>query len=132
MMAGAALYGNQLNWSALVTGAYQIAPNGWAEDLDDRVWVELQAGPSFFETPIGDQAGFQYSAHLRWDFTYDERWNFYALGGLSGYGLPRGLGNSFTMHPRFGAGVQYQTKASLMFRGEVSAEFIGLGVGFNF
>jgi hypothetical protein len=54
------------------------------------------------------------------------------LGGLSGFGLPKNWGGFFTMHPRFGAGVEYQTKTALLFRGEVSAEFVGLGVALNF
>ena len=59
-------------------------------------------------------------------------WTFYALGGLGGFSLPSGFGNTFTMAPRFGAGVEYQTKAALMFRGEVSADFIGAGIALNF
>lgn len=132
MLGGAAFLGKDVNWSVLMTGAYQIQSEGWADDLDDRVWVEVEAGPSFMSTPVGNQSGFQYSVHLRWDFTYDERWNFYALGGLGGFGLPRGLGSSFILRPRLGAGVQFQTKAALIFRGEVSSEFLGAGFGFNF
>lgn len=133
-LSGANFYGSEVNWSVLLTGAYLIAEDGWANDLDDRVWVEVEAGPSFFGVPnsIDSQTGLQWSTHVRWDFTYNEYWNFYALGGFGGYGLPRALGNGFTFRPRFGAGVQYQTKVALMFRAEISAEFIGAGIGFNF
>lgn len=133
-MSGANFYGKDTNWSVLLTGAYLIEEDGWAQDLDDRVWVELETGPSFFSIPgtSENQTGLQYSAHLRWDFTYNEYWTFYALGGLGGYSLPRALGGTFMIRPRFGAGAQYQTKAALMFRGELSADFIGLGIGFNF
>ncbi|MBS1958745.1 MAG: hypothetical protein JST80_04660 [Bdellovibrionales bacterium] len=132
-MGGAAIYGKDVNWSILMTGAYLIDDAGWATDLDDRLWVELQAGPSFFSTSVvNSQTGLQYHIHLRWDFTYNEYWTVYALGGLGGFSLPSGFGNTFTMAPRFGAGVEYQTKAALMFRGEVSADFIGAGIALNF
>ena len=132
LMAGAAIYGNDLNWSSLATMAYLIKDQGFLDDIDDRVWIEMELGPTFFSTGNSTQTGLQYSTHLRWDFTYNEFWTVYALGGLSGFGLPESKDSSFTIHPRFGAGVQYQTKAALAFRGEVSAEFIGLGVALNF
>jgi hypothetical protein len=132
ILGGAAPFGTDVHWSVLMTGAVLLEETGWADDLDDRIWIELQAGPAFFDLPGGSQSGFQYSAHLRWDFTYNEFWNFYGLGGLAGFKLPSGLGNSLTVRPRFGVGVQYQTKAALMFRAELSAEFIGAGIGFNF
>jgi len=132
MMAGAAIYGTEVNWSALATAAYLLKDKAFVEDLDDRIWVELELGPTFFSTSNSNQTGFQYSTHLRWDFSYNEFWTVYGLGGFSGYGLPKSLGGSFTFHPRFGAGVEYQTKAALSFRGEVSAEFIGLGIALNF
>ena len=132
VLSGMNLYGKDVNWSVLMTGAYLINETGWVDDVDDRVWIEVEAGPAFFSVPIGNQTGLQYSAHLRWDFTYNEYWNFYALGGVGGYHLPVNLGDALTIHPRFGVGVQYQTKVALMFRAEISAEFMGVGVGFNF
>ncbi len=132
LMSGVSIYGNDASWGILPSAAYLVRDQGFIDDIDDRAWVELQLGPTFFTTGSSTQAGIQYSAHLRWDFTYNEQWTFYALGGLSGYGLPDQYQNSFTIHPRFGTGVQYQTKTPLMFRGEVSAEFIGLGVALQF
>jgi hypothetical protein len=129
LMGGMNLYGSNASWSLLATGAYLLNDQGWAEDVDDRIWAELELGPSFFGSGA---TGMQYSAHLRWDFTMNEYWTFYGLGGLGGFILPASLGSTFTIHPRFGAGVEYQTKTWLMFRGEVSAEFIGVGVAFNF
>jgi hypothetical protein len=134
VLSGANLYGKDVNWSVLFTGAYLINEEGWAQDLDDRVWVELEMGPSFFSVPgtLSNEAGLQYSAHLRWDFTYNEYWTLYALGGIGGFSLPASFGSTNTIHPRFGVGAQYQTKAALMFRAEISAEFMGAGIGFNF
>lgn len=132
IMGGAAIYGNDVNWGALPSVAYLLKDRAFVSDLDNRVWAELQMGPVFFSTRNSNETGLFYSAHLRWDFSYNEVWTFYALGGLSGYKLPDGRDGSFTVHPRFGTGVQYQTKTALMLRGEISAEFIGLGASFNF
>jgi hypothetical protein len=133
LMTGLSIYGNSAHWGVLGSGAYLLKDKAFVDDLDDRIWFELQMGPSFFSTGNTTSTGLQYSTHLRWDFTYNEYWTFYALGGISGYGLPKAVSNGvFTLHPRFGAGVEYQTKAALIFRGEVSAEFMGLGVAFNF
>jgi hypothetical protein len=132
LMGGAAIYGNQVNWGVLPSVAYLLRDRAFVQDIDDRVWSELQLGPTFFNTPNSNETGLQYSAHLRWDFSYNEVWTFYGLGGLSGFFLPARLGGSFTIHPRFGTGVQYQTKTALILRGEVSAEFIGMGASFNF
>jgi hypothetical protein len=131
-MAGMNLYGSDVNWSMLGTGAYLIAPTGWADDVDDRVWAELELGPAFFSRGNLSSTGLQYSTHLRWDFTFDSDWTFYGLGGLAGYKLPNLYGGSFTIHPRFGVGAQFQTKAAVMFRAELSHEFIGAGLSFQF
>ena len=132
LMTGFAIYGSSTNWGVLASGAFLINDQGFADEVDDRLWIEVQAGPVFFGTATSSQTGLQYSTHLRWDFTMNEYWTFYGLGGLGGYSLPSSMGNSFTIHPRFGAGAEYQTKTALLFRGEVSAEFIGMGIAFNF
>jgi len=132
VLGGMNLYGDDANWSLLGTGAYLIADQGWADDIDDRVWAELQLGPAFFSQGGDNSTGLQYSVHLRWDFTYNEYWTFYGLGGLGGFVLPSSLGSDFTIHPRFGLGVEYQTKTALMFRGEISHEFMGVGIALNF
>lgn len=132
LMSGVSIYGNRGVWSVLPSAAFLLKDRAFIADLDNRVWAELQAGPAFFSAGTTTHAAFQYSLHLRWDFNYNETWTFYGLGGFSGYGFPSSLGGAFTFHPRFGAGAEYQTKSPLMIRGEVSAEFIGLGAAFNF
>ena len=125
MMTGLSLYGTQTAWGFLFDGAYLVKPKGWVDDVDNRVWVEVQMGPSFFSSTTNKAStGMQYSTHLRWDFTYNELWTAYALGGLSGYVLPSSLGSGFSIHPRFGVGVEYQTK--------IIAEFMGVGIALNF
>ncbi len=130
LLSGMGLYGTETSWSFLATAAYLIKPEGLVDEVDERMWAELEIGPSFYSGSIG--TGLQYSSHLRWDFTYNEHWTAYALGGLSGFVLPSGFGGKFTIHPRFGVGIEYQTKTALMFRGEVSAELMGLGIALNF
>lgn len=130
VLTGLSGYGVQNAWGVLGTGAYLIQPNGWVDDIDERVWAELELGPAFFSSNLG--TALQYSLHIRWDFTMNEYWTMYALGGISGYSLPNSLGGVFSLRPRFGAGVEYQTKTALMFRGELSAEFIGVGIALNF
>ena len=132
LLTGFSLYGSSANWSVLATAAYLIDDKGFVDDLDNRLWVEVEMGPAFFNSGMSSQTGLQYSAHLRWDFTENEYWTFYGLGGLGGFVLPQSLGSTFTIHPRFGAGVEYQTKTALLFRGEISADFAGLGIAFNF
>jgi hypothetical protein len=127
MMSGMAIYGSDTAWSLLPAVSHLIKDRGFASDLDNRVWVEGQLGPSFFVSNGSTQTGVQYSGHLRWDFNFNERWMFYGLGGLGGFVLPRVYSSSFTIHPRFGAGAEFQTKAALKLRAEASAEFIGIG-----
>jgi hypothetical protein len=128
LLTGLGLHGTATAWSFLATAAYQIQPKGWIDEVDERVWAEVQAGPAFFTAGTG----LQYSVHGRWDFTYDSHWTAYGLGGLSGFILPSAMGSTFTLHPRFGVGVEYQTKTALMFRGEISHEFMGAGIALNF
>ncbi len=133
LMGGGAIFGSSTNFGVLASGAYLIKKDGWINDIDNRVWVELEMGPTFFDVAGRDHTGMEYSAHLRWDFTYDEYWTLYALGGLGGFVLPDAVSSSsFAIHPRVGLGAEYQTKVALLFRGEVSADFIGIGVGTNF
>ncbi len=136
VMTGAALYGSHLNWTLLGTGAYLLKDKAFVPDIDDRIWAELKMGPTFFTTNGNESTGLQYQANLRWDFTLNETWTFYALGGIAGYSLPRsygdGFGGYFTLHPNTGVGAEYQTKAALMLRAEISSDFMGFGVAFNF
>jgi hypothetical protein len=132
MLTGMSLYGTDTNWTVLGTGAYLIVPEGWADDIDDRVWIEGELGPTFFSKNSMSQTGMQWSAHVRWDFSYSEEWVFYGLGGLGGFVLPSSYGGSLTLHPRFGVGVEFQTKAVVMLRAELSHELIALGVAVNF
>jgi hypothetical protein len=131
-LTGFGIEGSDTSWSVLGTAAYLLVPQGWATDIDNRVWVEGELGPSFFDNGGAAHSALQYAADLRWDFTLNEEWTFYGLGGLGGFVLPDYLGRGFTVHPRFGVGAEYQTKTSIMFRGEVASDLLALGIAFNF
>ena len=132
LMSGLSIYGSEAAFGVLTGGAYLLKDRHFVGEIDNRVWAEVLLGPAFFSTTNSTLTGFQYSAHARWDVNYNEVWTAYALAGLSGYQLPERMGGSFTVHPRVGLGVKYQTKSSLLLRGEISAEFVGAGVALNF
>jgi hypothetical protein len=101
---------------------------GFAPDISNQVFVELQAGP--FTTSRG--SAFLYSAHLRWDLMLNQDWIFYGLGGLGGNKQGADLGNQFQLLPRFGVGallnLERQTHLPVDLRGELSRELIAVGV----
>jgi hypothetical protein len=131
-MTGTSIYGSSANWGVLASAAYLLKNNSLIDSLDDRIWAEVEMGPTFFNQNAQSHTGLQYEAHLRWDFSYNEYWTFYALGGFGGFVLPTALGGSFTVHPNFGGGAEYQTKTALLFRGELTSDFMGVGIGLNF
>ena len=132
LLTGMSIYGSGANWGVLATGAYLIKKEGFVSDIDNRVWAELELGPTFFSSSGSSHTGTQFNLQARWDFTYNEFWTFYSIGGVGAFILPDVLGGAFTLHPRFGLGAEYQTKIALLFRSELTADFIGLGVSFNF
>jgi len=132
LMTGASIYGPSTNWGVLASGAYLFKKDGFLDEIDDRVWLEVQMGPSFFSALGSSHTGLQYNAQMRWDFTYNEYWTFYSVGGFGGFVLPDAIGGGFNIHPRFGLGAEYQTKTALMFRGEIAGDFMGVGVAVNF
>lgn len=130
-MYGLSLFGSDLNPSLLGTVAKKLN-DGILDDVDERLWAEAHFGPTFFSEGSRSATGIQYSLHARWDFTYNADWTFYAVGGAGGFSLPEGFGDKFTLAPRFGVGVNYQTRLPLMFRAEVTSNFVGGGIAFNF
>jgi hypothetical protein len=132
LLTGTSFYGSSANWAVLATGDYLFKKDGFLDDIDDRVWLEVQMGPAFFSSSGSSHTGLQYAAQMRWDFTFNEYWSFYSVGGFGGFILPDVYGGNFTLHPRFGLGTEYQTKTALLFRGEVASDFIGIGVAVNF
>ena len=79
-MAGLGVAGNSLGFGLNFAAAFKILHQGFIDDVNDQVFIELIGGPLFVS---GTVAGF-YGAHLRWEFHKNDMWTFYALGGLGG------------------------------------------------
>jgi opacity protein-like surface antigen len=112
----------------LGTAAKEVIPRGFVPDIDDAVFFEVEAGPYF----IQGGTDFHFSAHLRWDFAMDQEWTFYALGGVAGDITGNSLSNAADIYLHFGAGAQWKVSSIVWLRGEVSREFLGVGVLFPF
>lgn len=113
--------------AVLGTVARRIAPHGFIPDINNVAWIEAEVGPLF----TSGTSAFFYSAHLRLDFTKDDTWTFYAIGGLGGNIQSSKLGGHFELYPRFGIGAFWDVGAPFKIRGEVSHELIGVGVTFS-
>lgn len=128
VLPGVATINSSTGFALQFAGAYRIIEKGFAPDISNQVFVELQAGP--FTTSRG--SAFLYSAHLRWDFMLNGDWTFYGLGGLGGNKQGEELGSQFQLLPRFGVGallnLERQTHLPLDLRGELSRELIAIGV----
>lgn len=111
--------------------AKKIIQHGFAPDINNQVFVEAQGGPY----TTGGASAFLFSTHLRWDFTLNADWTFYALGGLGGNATSQRLGDQFQLLPRFGVGavldVERQTGVPIGLRGELSRELISVGAQFR-
>jgi hypothetical protein len=128
VLPGLATINSNTGFALQFAGAYRMIEKGFAPDISNQVFVELQGGP--FTTSRG--SAFLYSAHLRWDFMLNQDWIFYGLGGLGGNKQGADLGNQFQLLPRFGVGallnLERQTHLPLDLRGELSRELIAVGV----
>lgn len=129
---GVATINTNTGFSIQFAAARKLINKGFAPDISNQVFAEIQAGPF---TSSGGSA-LLYSAHLRWDLILNSDWTFYALGGLGGSKTGASLGNDFQLLPRFGIGalldLQKQTHLPLALRGELSRELIGIGAQFRF
>src|SRR5690349_16359031 len=80
VMAGAGIIGSQVGFGLNGLVAFKIDHDGFLDDINDQVFLELSGGPVFMQ---GSTLG-AWSAHLRWDFHKNETWSFYAIGGFGG------------------------------------------------
>lgn len=127
-LGGLGIINSRAGFSLLGTAAKKIVNKGFAPDINNQVFIEVQAGPMF----LSGGPAFVYSAHLRWDFPKDEQWTLYALGGLGGYATGADLGSQWLLFPRFGVGAMMYLNDNLSLRAEVSHELIATGVSFAF
>jgi hypothetical protein len=131
VLPGVATINDSTGFSLQFAAAYKMLDKGFAPDISNQVFLEVQGGP--FTTSRG--SAFLYSAHLRWDFRLDGDWTFYGLGGLGGNKTSAALGGDFQLLPRFGAGailsLDRQTQLPLDLRGEISRELVAFGLQFR-
>jgi hypothetical protein len=125
-LAGMGILDNHAGFALLPTLAKKIVNRGFVPDITNNVWIEVEAGPLF----VSGGTAFTYSAHLRWNFDKDAQWTLYALGGLGGDVTGASLGDRFELYPRFALGAILRVAPNISLRGEISHEFIGLGILF--
>jgi hypothetical protein len=132
LMAGLGVINSNAGFTVLFTGARKILNVGFAPDINNQVFGEIQMGP--FIGSAGHATMF--NLHARWDFVRNLEWTYYGFGGVGGNVADSGLGSSFQLLPRFGVGaiwsLEEQTKYPLFVRGEISREFIGAGLSVGF
>ncbi len=131
VIPGVGIINNSAGFALQGAIAKKIMHQGFAPDINNQVFVEVQAGPY----TTGGGSALLFSTHLRWDFTLNGDWAFYALGGLGGNVTSERLGDQFQLLPRFGVGgildIERQTGVPIGIRGELSRELIGIGVQFR-
>ncbi len=133
-LAGLGVVDSRPGFSLMGTAAVKIMNHGFAEDINNQVFLEAAFGPLF----VSGGTAFQYSFHLRWDFVKDEDWTFYGLGGLGGVitgssysPIPLGPTKASSMfYPRFGIGAMWGLFDIASLRVELSHELIALGIVF--
>ncbi len=122
---GMGIFEGNLGLALIFGAAFEIAHEGFIGDgINDQVYLEISTGP-LITSGLDPWA---YSVHIRWDFHMDLDWTFYSLGGLGG---SFGTGVS-RLYPRFGAGIVRHLTDDLGIRGEISQNWILLGMTFGF
>jgi hypothetical protein len=123
-MLGLGIYDGSAGFQISPNAAFKVAHEGWLEDINDQLLLELQMGPLF----VKSSSVFTYSIHLRWDFERDVNWTFYPIGGLGGSISSKTLGSQWRLAPRFGLGAFWRFHPKFHARFEVTHDFIGTGV----
>lgn len=112
----------------------RIAHSTFITDISNDLHAEIQAGPVLYFGAATNQWIWTLanSLHGRWDFHYDERWTFSAIGGL-GFALTSFSGvYQYAIYPRFAVGAIYHFTPVFALRGEVSHEQTVVGSMFSF
>jgi hypothetical protein len=127
-LAGMGILNAQSGFQTNITASAEMLHNGFFPDVNNQTYMELGVGPLLLST--GNALAF--NIRIRWDFHYTEIWSFFALGGFGGAFSPNGSGGTLvSAYPSFGLGVLWNVFEHVSFRGEISHEFIGLGVMFS-
>ncbi len=106
-------------------GSFVLLKEGFFKDITNEAHLELSVGPLLGLTGM---TPIQYNIHLRWDFIFNDKWTFFATGGLGGAIMT----GSFELFLRFGMGAFYRATHYLWIRGEASHEQIMFGVTIPF
>ncbi len=123
-MMGLGIYDGSAGFQVSPNAAFKVAHEGWIEDINEQLLLELQMGPLF----VKSSSVFTYSIHLRWDFERDANWTFYPIGGLGGSISSSALGSQWRLAPRFGLGAFWRFHPKFHARFEVTHDFLGAGV----
>jgi hypothetical protein len=128
-MLGVGEYNGYFGFAFQGNIARRIITGGFAPDINNDVFVELQLGPMW----VNGGSAIVYTAALRWDFIKDRSWSYYALGGLGGMFTSKSLNDGETRaYPRLAIGAFYNINDDVKLRGEFSHEFVGVGAAFAF
>jgi hypothetical protein len=127
--AGLGIVDGNGGFALIGSAAKKIIDRGFAPDINNQVFVELELGTAVRSGPDS----FVYGAHLRWDFEKDAEWTFFAIGGLGGNVTDQAgtIGEHWELFPRFGAGAFWRPAwlpPNLSVRGELSHELTVVGV----
>lgn len=123
-MAGLGILDGRAGFDIRGNAAVKIMNRGFVPDINNQLFIEAQPGVLF----VYSSSAFVYSLHLRWDFTFNDDWTFYALGGVGGAFTGTDLGSRSEVYPRFGIGARWNVYANFGFRFELSHEFTGIGI----
>lgn len=128
-MTGLGLSHPGTGWAFVVAGSRRILRTTPLTEFANDLHGELQVGPILlFGSTLGIQVPLVVSALARWDFHYDEKITFSALGGLGmSWANLAGL-NLWNFYPRFAVAAFYRLTSSFGFRGEISHEHTVVGV----
>ncbi|MFN7685001.1 MAG: hypothetical protein ACK5QT_06275 [Oligoflexia bacterium] len=132
VLPGVATINSTTGFSLQIAGAYKLLDKGFAPEMNNQVFLEVQAGPF----SVSNGSALLFSTHIRWDFVLNGDWTFYGLGGLGGNKTSSSLGGDFQLLPRFGVGailnIERQTLVPVDLRAELSREFVALGAQMRF
>jgi len=128
LTSGVGVLDRSIGFTVVGQFARKIIHDGFIPEINNQVFAEVQLGSLF----VSNATALIYSAHLRWDFTKDYDWTFFALGGLSGTIAGDSLGNVWSLAPRFGVGSFYRIDSQFSFRAELSQDLVLAGVSFGF
>ena len=127
-LLGMGVLDSSAGFALLGTFSKKIVHQGFVPEINNSVSLEVQAGPLF----VSSATAFAYSLHLRWDFTKDSDWTFYSLAGVAGHITGEDLGSRFLLFPRVGLGAFHSTSLGFLVRGEISHEFLTVGLTWPF